>query len=79
MSFGKSFRPLDGESFSKLCVCRNHLTWFFHCFRPLDGESFSKRSGLRHSQIVIKTSFRPLDGESFSKPRFDPDFEKHNI
>ena len=36
-----SFRPLDGESFSK------HHQAFGNsldlCFRPLDGESFSKR------------------------------------
>ena len=36
-----SFRPLDGESFSKLFIttgCKDHCK----CFRPLDGESFSK-------------------------------------
>ena len=36
------FRPLDGESISKLYrlrVIRNNLD---ECFRPLDGESISK-------------------------------------
>ena len=37
----QSFRPLDGESFSKrhLECCEGCQT---DCFRPLDGESFSK-------------------------------------
>ena len=36
------FRPLDGESFSKLCmetICGVSIS---KSFRPLDGESFSK-------------------------------------
>ena len=34
------FRPLDGESFSKLKVAR--MIKRGESFRPLDGESFSK-------------------------------------
>ena len=39
---GRSFRPLDGESFSKLIreFCRPYDGYL--SFRPLDGESFSK-------------------------------------
>ena len=36
-----SFRPLDGESFSKLVRVLVKLTGSIS-FRPLDGESFSK-------------------------------------
>ena len=36
------FRPLDGESFSKLYNLPDS-TIGFPSFRPLDGESFSKR------------------------------------
>ena len=37
-----SFRPLDGESFSKHREA-HHRAFGDSCFRPLDGESFSKR------------------------------------
>ena len=63
----KSFRPLDGESFSKLHDFSEELKSDLDSrFRPLDGESFSK---LKRSSICIGNSvrFRPLDGESFSK------------
>ena len=59
-----SFRPLDGESFSKPHHVRTLEV--VPCFRPLDGESFSKLAG----SALAWTSgmrFRPLDGESFSK------------
>ena len=36
------FRPLDGESFSKLCNAMSKYNATIR-FRPLDGESFSKR------------------------------------
>ena len=65
-----SFRPLDGESFSKLSC------WNVPCsriclsrFRPLDGESFSKRN--EGSVRISLHCFRPLDGESFSKPSYE--------
>ena len=60
------FRPLDGESFSKLEM----EFWWGQIhdlrFRALDGESFSK---LHHDSNYREAhhSFRPLDGESFSK------------
>ena len=60
-----SFRPLDGESFSKQFMQRI-LPKYLQRFRPLDGESFSKLDCVRGS-IPRKKCFRPLDGESFSK------------
>ena len=59
-----SFRPLDGESISKL----NHYsqTLSIICFRPLDGESISKLTMQRFTWDLI-IGFRPLDGESISK------------
>ena len=62
-----SFRPLDGESFSK--QKRSIEVNALICFRPLDGESFSKR---QVNEILSKANigFRPLDGESFSKRIF---------
>ena len=37
------FRPLDGESISKLIVVgKFHGVSSISCFRPLDGESISK-------------------------------------
>ena len=59
-----SFRPLDGESFSKLHLRSTMIVIIFR-FRPLDGESFSKLERLSHYNV--EDSFRPLDGESFSK------------
>ena len=38
------FRPLDGESFSKLSGTANNYSVSDNSFRPLDGESFSKQS-----------------------------------
>ena len=40
---GKSFRPLDGESISKLLRELVKLEMLRVSFRPLDGESISKR------------------------------------
>ena len=37
----KDFRPLDGESFSKLDEDTSEKMYLWN-FRPLDGESFSK-------------------------------------
>ena len=37
------FRPLDGESFSKLVAILEVTFSHLASFRPLDGESFSKR------------------------------------
>ena len=60
------FRPLDGESFSKLQpLGRGELSLTTH-FRPLDGESFSKLLSTVGLEDWVD-SFRPLDGESFSK------------
>ena len=40
----QGFRPLDGESFSKLDGQKgNYYEELWWGFRPLDGESFSKR------------------------------------
>ena len=39
-----SFRPLDGESFSKQYKYYHHKLNLIS-FRPLDGESFSKQEG----------------------------------
>ena len=36
------FRPLDGESFSKLIMMSKAIEKIVGRFRPLDGESFSK-------------------------------------
>ena len=60
----KGFRPLDGESFSKLMILKT--PFYDISFRPLDGESFSKLA-LDIFNAVKVASFRPLDGESFSK------------
>ena len=38
----KGFRPLDGESISKLILYNRHLAIVIQSFRPLDGESISK-------------------------------------
>ena len=65
-----SFRPLDGESFSKRDEEHNERRENKR-FRPLDGESFSKLIWVLNSLTPISLSFRPLDGESFSKLRFD--------
>ena len=60
-----SFRPLDGESFSKRALLDLPSCAGIR-FRPLDGESFSKLvSILLLIQHFLR--FRPLDGESFSK------------
>ena len=62
-----SFRPLDGESFSKHELIIPIFVEVYS-FRPLDGESFSK---LEYVNLIKefggKVRFRPLDGESFSK------------
>ena len=67
--FGEtSFRPLDGESISK-------LYWFaynididiYDSCRPLDGESISKLSSFNLGWNDSRHGFRPLDGESISK------------
>ena len=65
--YTRCFRPLDGESFSKLWknVAQAGQQ---DSFRPLDGESFSKL-GITPIAKKLRRGFRPLDGESFSKLR----------
>ena len=63
-----SFRPLDGESFSKHNVPTLYKSSPDMCFRPLDGESFSKLVIPSFRLMLhLMHRFRPLDGESFSK------------
>ena len=42
MNLNLRFRPLDGESFSKLIGELGRSALISYGFRPLDGESFSK-------------------------------------
>ena len=63
---GKSFRPLDGESISKLLRELVKLEMLRVSFRPLDGESISKPNFSSYL-VNVSYSFRPLDGESISK------------
>ena len=63
-----SFRPLDGESFSKLALDIFNAVKVAS-FRPLDGESFSKLAKKYSDERWNDFRFRPLDGESFSKRR----------
>ena len=63
-----SFRPLDGESFSKRIYKSLLNSTRNMSFRPLDGESFSKLNPSIEINRTFK-GFRPLDGESFSKLR----------
>ena len=60
------FRPLDGESFSKLTLNLLSKGYIHLRFRPLDGESFSKPVRYLPNGDRVQ-GFRPLDGESFSK------------
>ena len=64
-----SFRPLDGESISKLIWEPTVDGGSNQCFRPLDGESISKHQKWQLSVRNI-ICFRPLDGESISKLAF---------
>ena len=41
---GNRFRPLDGESISKLLIGIYQASLYVYSFRPLDGESISKRT-----------------------------------
>ena len=53
-----SFRPLDGESFSKLYLIHRLMKDVYSCFRPLDGESFSKphREAYKSGKAELKVS-----------------------
>ena len=52
--YNESFRPLDGESFSKLFIIQDIYKNRFKSFRPLDGESFSKHTYNEHPKLVAK-------------------------
>ena len=67
LSIRNGFRPLDGESISKLKDILSHKPQTVS-FRPLDGESISKPFRLiSRVRSSPRNSFRPLDGESISK------------
>ena len=44
LELDSSFRPLDGESISKLVADIANAVRVAKCFRPLDGESISKQN-----------------------------------
>ena len=63
----EGFRPLDGESISKLWESSFETGSSHTGFRPLDGESISKPDTFTRDYAEVKDGFRPLDGESISK------------